>query len=156
MALELTLLLLAASVLGVVAFRLLNLPPMLGYLVVGIVIGPHALGIGDLCTHSVAGLSRRPQDATAAGRVKPRVREMRKNPHVRHRWPIRPCGNSLDDATNTARATVRAGRDVVDVAERQRRRRRPESAAAPNSAIAPGPGIGMPSPTRSDAPAMSW
>jgi CPA2 family monovalent cation:H+ antiporter-2 len=45
MALELTLLLLAASVLGVVAFRLLNLPPMLGYLVVGIVIGPHALGI---------------------------------------------------------------------------------------------------------------
>jgi CPA2 family monovalent cation:H+ antiporter-2 len=45
MALELTLLLLAASVLGVVVFRLLNLPPMLGYLVVGIVIGPHALGL---------------------------------------------------------------------------------------------------------------
>ncbi|MFO0143950.1 MAG: monovalent cation:proton antiporter-2 (CPA2) family protein [Betaproteobacteria bacterium] len=45
MALELTLLLLAASVLGVVVFRLLNLPPMLGYLVVGIIIGPQALGI---------------------------------------------------------------------------------------------------------------
>jgi CPA2 family monovalent cation:H+ antiporter-2 len=45
MALELTLLLLAASVLGVVAFRLMNLPPMLGYLVVGIIIGPQALGI---------------------------------------------------------------------------------------------------------------
>ena len=45
MALELTLLLLAAAVAGVVLFRLLNLPPMLGYLVVGIVIGPHALGI---------------------------------------------------------------------------------------------------------------
>ncbi len=44
-ALELTLLLLTASVLGVVAFRLANLPPMLGYLVVGILIGPHALGI---------------------------------------------------------------------------------------------------------------
>jgi CPA2 family monovalent cation:H+ antiporter-2 len=44
-ALELTLLLLAASVLGVVAFRLLNLPPMLGYLAVGILIGPHALGL---------------------------------------------------------------------------------------------------------------
>jgi monovalent cation:H+ antiporter-2, CPA2 family len=45
MALELTLLLLASSVLGVVAFRLLNLPPMLGYLMVGILIGPHALGV---------------------------------------------------------------------------------------------------------------
>ncbi len=44
-ALELTLLLLAASVAGVVAFRLLDLPPMLGYLVVGILIGPHALGV---------------------------------------------------------------------------------------------------------------
>ncbi|MFN9479384.1 MAG: cation:proton antiporter, partial [Betaproteobacteria bacterium] len=43
--LELTLLLLAASVVGVVAFRLANLPPMLGYLTVGIVIGPHALGL---------------------------------------------------------------------------------------------------------------
>ena len=42
--LELTLLLLAAAVLGVVAFRMLHLPPMLGYLVVGILIGPHALG----------------------------------------------------------------------------------------------------------------
>jgi CPA2 family monovalent cation:H+ antiporter-2 len=44
-ALELTLLLLAASVLGVVLFRLFNLPPMLGYLAVGIVIGPYALGL---------------------------------------------------------------------------------------------------------------
>lgn len=44
-ALELTLLLLAASVAGVVAFRLLDLPPMLGYLVVGILIGPHAFGL---------------------------------------------------------------------------------------------------------------
>jgi CPA2 family monovalent cation:H+ antiporter-2 len=44
-ALELTLLLLAAAVLGVVAFRLLNLPPMLGYLAVGILIGPHAFGL---------------------------------------------------------------------------------------------------------------
>ena len=44
-ALELTLLLLAAAVIGVVAFRLLNLPPMLGYLVVGILIGPQALGL---------------------------------------------------------------------------------------------------------------
>ena len=42
--LELTLLLLAAAVLGVVAFRSLHLPPMLGYLVAGIVIGPHTLG----------------------------------------------------------------------------------------------------------------
>lgn len=42
--LELTLLLLAAAVLGVVVFRSLHLPPMLGYLVAGIVIGPHTLG----------------------------------------------------------------------------------------------------------------
>ncbi|MGI4812497.1 MAG: cation:proton antiporter [Janthinobacterium lividum] len=44
--LELTLLLLIAAVAGVVIFRSLNLPPMLGYLAVGIVIGPHALGLG--------------------------------------------------------------------------------------------------------------
>ncbi|HEU0201470.1 MAG TPA: cation:proton antiporter [Burkholderiaceae bacterium] len=44
-ALDFTLLLMASAVIGVVAFRLLNLPPMLGYLAVGIVIGPHALGL---------------------------------------------------------------------------------------------------------------
>ncbi len=44
-ALETTLLLLTAAVIGVVGFRLLNLPPMLGYLTVGIVIGPNALGL---------------------------------------------------------------------------------------------------------------
>jgi len=43
--LESTLLLLAATVAGVVAFRLLSLPPLLAYLVVGILIGPHALGL---------------------------------------------------------------------------------------------------------------
>ncbi|GGX26540.1 monovalent cation:proton antiporter family protein [Undibacterium macrobrachii] len=43
-ALDTTLLLLSSAVLGVVALRLLNLPPMLGYLAVGIVIGPHAFG----------------------------------------------------------------------------------------------------------------
>lgn len=37
-------LLLAAAVFGVVVFRTLHLPPMLGYLAVGILIGPHALG----------------------------------------------------------------------------------------------------------------
>ena len=37
--LELTLMLLGSAVLGVVAFRMLHLPPMLGYLAVGIVIG---------------------------------------------------------------------------------------------------------------------
>jgi CPA2 family monovalent cation:H+ antiporter-2 len=40
-----TLFLLLASVVGVVLFRSLNLPPMLGYLTVGIVVGPHALGL---------------------------------------------------------------------------------------------------------------
>jgi monovalent cation:H+ antiporter-2, CPA2 family len=43
--LEMTLLLLLASVAGVVLFRSLNLPPMLGYLTVGIIVGPHAFGI---------------------------------------------------------------------------------------------------------------
>ena len=43
--LELTLLYLLAAVLGVVAFRSLKLPPMLGYLAVGVVIGPHALAL---------------------------------------------------------------------------------------------------------------
>ena len=43
--LELSLLFLLAAVIGVVVFRIIHLPPMLGYLVVGIVIGPHALGL---------------------------------------------------------------------------------------------------------------
>jgi CPA2 family monovalent cation:H+ antiporter-2 len=43
--LELTVFLLGAAVLGVVGFRMLHLPPMLGYLVVGIIIGPNALGL---------------------------------------------------------------------------------------------------------------
>ena len=45
-ALELTLVYLLAAVLGVVVFRSLKLPPMLGYLVVGVLIGPHALAVG--------------------------------------------------------------------------------------------------------------
>ena len=55
-ALELTLILLAAAVLGVVAFRMLHLPPMLGYLVVGIVIGPFGFGLAEdnETTHTLA------------------------------------------------------------------------------------------------------
>jgi CPA2 family monovalent cation:H+ antiporter-2 len=46
--LELVLLYLVAAVLGVVACRALKLPPMLGYLVVGVLIGPNALALaGD-------------------------------------------------------------------------------------------------------------
>ncbi|TXG78223.1 MAG: potassium transporter [Rhodocyclaceae bacterium] len=51
-ALELVLLLLAAAVMVVVAFRSLNLPPILGYLLVGAVVGPHALNL--LPAHSDA------------------------------------------------------------------------------------------------------
>ena len=43
--LELTLFFLLAAVLGVVIFRSFKLPPMLGYLAVGAVIGPHMLGM---------------------------------------------------------------------------------------------------------------
>jgi len=43
--LDLALLYLLAAVLGVVAFRFMKLPAMLGYLLVGIVIGPHALAL---------------------------------------------------------------------------------------------------------------
>ncbi len=46
-ALELTLLYLLAAVLGVVVCRMLKLPAMLGYLVVGIVIGPNALALAE-------------------------------------------------------------------------------------------------------------
>lgn len=55
-ALELTLVLLGFAVLGVVAFRMLHLPPMLGYLTVGILIGPHALGLAEdnATTHTLA------------------------------------------------------------------------------------------------------
>ena len=45
--LELTLLYLLAAVLGVVACRFWKLPPMLGYLVVGVVIGPNALALAE-------------------------------------------------------------------------------------------------------------
>ncbi|MGZ3237190.1 MAG: cation:proton antiporter, partial [Burkholderiaceae bacterium] len=55
-ALELTLLLLAAAVLGVVAFRMMHLPPMLGYLIVGILLGPHGFGLAEEneTTHTLA------------------------------------------------------------------------------------------------------
>ena len=55
-ALEITLLLLSAAVLGVVLFRFLHLPPVLGYLSVGILIGPHALGFiqSNETTHLLA------------------------------------------------------------------------------------------------------
>ena len=45
--LELVLLYLIAAVLGVVVCRSLKLPPMLGYLVVGVLIGPNALAIAQ-------------------------------------------------------------------------------------------------------------
>ena len=45
--LELTLFYLLAAVLGVVACRTLKLPPMLGYLAVGVVIGPNALALAQ-------------------------------------------------------------------------------------------------------------
>lgn len=55
-ALDTTLSLLGAAVLGVVAFRMLQLPPMLGYLVVGILIGPFGLGVAEdgAVTHELA------------------------------------------------------------------------------------------------------
>jgi CPA2 family monovalent cation:H+ antiporter-2 len=43
--LDLALLYLIAAVIGVVAFRSLKLPPMLGYLTVGVLIGPNALAL---------------------------------------------------------------------------------------------------------------
>jgi CPA2 family monovalent cation:H+ antiporter-2 len=54
--LDITLLLLGSAVLGVVAFRMLHLPPMLGYLAVGVLIGPHALNLADngASTHALA------------------------------------------------------------------------------------------------------
>ena len=42
--LELVLIFLASAVLVVVVFRMLHLPPLIGYLLAGMVIGPHALG----------------------------------------------------------------------------------------------------------------
>lgn len=50
--LDIALLYLLAAVVGVVACRLLRLPPMLGYLVVGVLIGPNALALA----HDSAGL----------------------------------------------------------------------------------------------------
>ncbi len=49
-ALELTLLYLLAAVLGVVVCRMLKLPAMLGYLAVGVIIGPNALALAQNST----------------------------------------------------------------------------------------------------------
>ena len=48
--------LLAAAVLGVVAFRMMHLPPMLGYLIVGILLGPYGFGLAEEneTTHTLA------------------------------------------------------------------------------------------------------
>src|SRR5208337_1397800 len=43
--LELVLMLLAAAVVVVILFRSIHQPPMLGYLLVGVVLGPHAAGM---------------------------------------------------------------------------------------------------------------
>ena len=43
--LQFVLIFLTTAVLAVVVFRLLRLPPMLGYLLSGVIIGPHALGL---------------------------------------------------------------------------------------------------------------
>ncbi|MDD2742595.1 MAG: monovalent cation:proton antiporter-2 (CPA2) family protein [Rhodocyclaceae bacterium] len=53
-ALSLVLLLLGASVLAVVIFRRFNLPPVLGYLLVGSLIGPHALNLMQDVTRAQA------------------------------------------------------------------------------------------------------
>ena len=45
--LEITLLYLLAAVLGVVACRFFQLPPMLGYLAVGVVVGPNAMALSQ-------------------------------------------------------------------------------------------------------------
>ncbi|MEO5736689.1 MAG: cation:proton antiporter, partial [Variovorax sp.] len=44
---HLTLLYLLSAVVGVVVCRSLKLPPMLGYLVAGVLIGPHAMALTD-------------------------------------------------------------------------------------------------------------
>jgi CPA2 family monovalent cation:H+ antiporter-2 len=46
-ALQLTLILLASAVAGVVIFRYFGLPPILGYLAIGVLIGPHTLGLAS-------------------------------------------------------------------------------------------------------------
>ena len=90
-ALELTLLYLLAAVLGVVACRSLKLPPMLGYLAVGVVIGPNALA-----------LSRELRGCAPPGRVRRGV------PDVRDRAGVQP-GQAALDAQPRVRARPVAG-----------------------------------------------
>ena len=45
--LQLTLILLASAVAGVVIFRYFGLPPILGYLAIGVLIGPKALALAN-------------------------------------------------------------------------------------------------------------
>jgi len=87
-------------------------------------IRPHALGIGDPCTHSMAGQPRRPQDATERPSVKRGTRGF-----ARIRARIRPSAGDVPCLdTWWKRTTPRdgsRGAGVVDVADRQRLRRRP-------------------------------
>src|ERR1051325_589595 len=55
--LELTLVFLVAAVAGVVVCRLARLPPMLGYLAVGVVLGPSAMGFAAGAEGGVAYLA---------------------------------------------------------------------------------------------------
>ena len=63
--LELVLLYLVAAVAGVVACRMLRLPPMLGYLVVGVLIGPNALALANRLRLAVEAVPVRIDPVTA-------------------------------------------------------------------------------------------
>ena len=78
--LALTLLYLLAAVLGVVTCRSLKLPPMLGYLAAGVLIGPHALALAQ----NSEGV-RANQDARAQVTQHGRQLEAATGHHAQHR-----------------------------------------------------------------------
>ena len=127
--LELTLLLLVAAVVGVVVCRLARLPPMLGYLVVGIVIGPSALGPQRPCGGRV--VPGRVRHRLPDVRDRPRVQPAEAAQHEEARVRARPVAGGADDPRR-GRRQRRAGsgprrrRPVVGprLAERHRPRRR--------------------------------
>ena len=109
-ALDAILILLVASVVAVAAFRRFHLPPILAYLFVGILIGPHGLGwIPDSAdTRILAGeVSRRRCTRRRGWRIVGGIRGFWKDKLPRHIRIVKLNDLWLDPATNWNRERVR-------------------------------------------------
>ena len=92
--LELTLVFLLAAVAGVVVCRLARVPPMLGYLAVGIVLGPSAIGVAS----EAGGVGHLADFGIATDRQRMRADDDTDGEVAEHRR--QPCQPAEDDASH--------------------------------------------------------